>query len=50
MEGYGEGAMTRWYFNKQDRQCIAFIYKGIGGNQVNFKITLAFNTIMLCLE
>ena len=36
VEGFGEGAMTRWYFNKRDRQCISFIYRGIGGNQVGF--------------
>ncbi|KAI6232231.1 hypothetical protein M3Y95_00464700 [Aphelenchoides besseyi] len=35
-EGYGDGKLTRWYFNKQDRQCIRFIFRGLNGNQNNF--------------
>ncbi|CAD5230095.1 unnamed protein product [Bursaphelenchus okinawaensis] len=36
VEGFGEAMLTRWYYNKRTRQCISFIYRGIGGNQNNF--------------
>ncbi|KAI6217481.1 hypothetical protein M3Y99_01766000 [Aphelenchoides fujianensis] len=36
VEGFGDGKLTRFYFNKQDRSCVRFIYRGLGGNQNSF--------------
>lgn len=47
VEGFGSGAMTRYYFNKRDRQCLSFIYHGIGGNQVR---EVVFRLQLICLR
>ncbi|VBB31005.1 unnamed protein product, partial [Acanthocheilonema viteae] len=34
--GTGTASLNRWYFDQTSRQCLQFIYTGLGGNENNF--------------
>lgn len=36
VSGTGEAALNRFAYNALTRQCLPFVYSGIGGNQNNF--------------
>uniref|UniRef100_A0AAF5PS51 BPTI/Kunitz inhibitor domain-containing protein n=2 Tax=Wuchereria bancrofti TaxID=6293 RepID=A0AAF5PS51_WUCBA len=34
--GTGNASLSRWFFDQNSRQCLQFIYTGLGGNENNF--------------
>uniref|UniRef100_A0A915ADW0 BPTI/Kunitz inhibitor domain-containing protein n=2 Tax=Parascaris univalens TaxID=6257 RepID=A0A915ADW0_PARUN len=41
MPGTGSAKLMRWHFNQNTRQCLQFVYTGMGGNENNFESELA---------
>lgn len=38
--GKGDHRLTRWRFSINENKCVSFIYRGLGGNQVDIKSML----------